>query len=567
MSFVERFSKIAKGGIVFVGNTLGLSKLTNENKAGIEGCIGAFSSLNQNLQVDTFPPGTTLNYLENGSNAELSLSSTADVIYAELIWGGLCKEVNTDITNLIDNSVKFTTPLGEFSISPDNETKNMQSLFPSGNQISFYTRTANVTDLVKNGKSGFYSVSQVPSIMIPSESTNFSTMHAGWTMAVVFKDETQPIKKLNLWVGSPYLLDSSQNADIEVSGFKIPSSHPYFIRLWTSVQEGDAVISGDKLLFGQNSNSMHELHTQNNPADNFFCSQINDENGNLKTSGTHGTRNHIPHSKTNVEAGRQGWDITAVNAVDKLQPNNSTATIRYITQGDAYMPNATAVEFETQGAVLTIQKSANKTSASTNEEIEYTIQISNQGNLDATNLLLEDVMPCQFVLTPNSITINGTAHSGSFPIQIDTLQSQANVEIRFSGSFAQLPEENPFSNIATLTYQHSPDETSLISENEKSNTVEILIIKKEVTIEKKTNRNFTTSKETIEYTISVTNSSSVPLNNVFFMDPIPLDTAFIVGSVLVDGRPYVNYNPGAGFNLGEILPNQTYNISFKVRTL
>lgn len=71
MAFIQRFSSITRGGIVFIGNTLGLSKLTNANQPGIQGSIGAFTSLNNGLVVNNFPAGTTLNYLQNGSSAIL----------------------------------------------------------------------------------------------------------------------------------------------------------------------------------------------------------------------------------------------------------------------------------------------------------------------------------------------------------------------------------------------------------------------------------------------------------------------------------------------------------------
>ena len=68
MAFIKRYSDIRRGGIVFTGNTLGLSKLTNATSAGVQGSIGAFTSLNPALQVSNFPLGTTLNYLQNGGD-------------------------------------------------------------------------------------------------------------------------------------------------------------------------------------------------------------------------------------------------------------------------------------------------------------------------------------------------------------------------------------------------------------------------------------------------------------------------------------------------------------------
>lgn len=59
MPFIQRYSDVKKGGIVFTGNTLGLSKASNQNAPGTEGSIGAFTSLNPALQVSSFPAGTT----------------------------------------------------------------------------------------------------------------------------------------------------------------------------------------------------------------------------------------------------------------------------------------------------------------------------------------------------------------------------------------------------------------------------------------------------------------------------------------------------------------------------
>ena len=64
MAFIQRYSAIRKGGIIFTGNTLGLSKINNANRAGVTGSIGAFTSLNTALAVATFPNGTILDYRE-----------------------------------------------------------------------------------------------------------------------------------------------------------------------------------------------------------------------------------------------------------------------------------------------------------------------------------------------------------------------------------------------------------------------------------------------------------------------------------------------------------------------
>lgn len=103
MSLILRYSDIKTGGITFIGNTLGLSKRSNLNLSGTLGSIGAFTSLDNTLQVNTFPLGTTLNYLQNGSQAELTLPAGSSVLYAELIWGGLYQSTANNISNISNN--------------------------------------------------------------------------------------------------------------------------------------------------------------------------------------------------------------------------------------------------------------------------------------------------------------------------------------------------------------------------------------------------------------------------------------------------------------------------------
>ena len=132
MAFIQRFSTIDRGGIRFIGNTLGLSKQINTTNAGIQGSIGAFASLS-NLQVPTFPVGTTLNYLSNGSNALLNLPVASTILYAELVWGGLYKSQTQNISNLIDNNITFNIYNQSYSVSPDPLTS--QTFIIPYNQI------------------------------------------------------------------------------------------------------------------------------------------------------------------------------------------------------------------------------------------------------------------------------------------------------------------------------------------------------------------------------------------------------------------------------------------------
>ena len=80
---------------------------------------------------------------------------------------------------------------------------------------------------------------------------------------------------------------------------------------------------------------MLQLHySPRNPANNFFQSQICNDIGELDTTGTFGDLNQPLGIALAVR--RQGWDITNVNASASLVNNQTSATVRFVTNGDGY---------------------------------------------------------------------------------------------------------------------------------------------------------------------------------------------------------------------------------------
>ena len=150
IAFIKRFFDIKKGNIIFIGNTLGLSKFNNLNQAGLQGSIGAFTSLNTSLKINDFPFGTTLDYTKNSSSAILTLPSNSSILYAELIWGGLYKSSVNNISSLINVPVSFTTPSTTQNITPDTITAQNFSILINNINLGFYKRSANVTNLIQN---------------------------------------------------------------------------------------------------------------------------------------------------------------------------------------------------------------------------------------------------------------------------------------------------------------------------------------------------------------------------------------------------------------------------------
>lgn len=564
MSLILRYSDIKKGGITFVGNTLGLSKRDNLDQSGTLGSIGAFTSLDNSLQVNTFPLGTTLNYLQNGSNAILSLPAGSSVIYAELIWGGLYRSSVNDISALLNNAITFTTPLGSNSVLSDVATRQNFVIPSQGITIGFYVRTAVVTNLVAAALNGTYSVSGVPALIEAIDSRTNETNHAGWTLAVVYENAGQNLRNLSLWTGGVVVSPETGSTDTTITGFLTPPVLPISGKIFVSSGEGDAVLGGDQMLFGATTSSLTALSGPNNPVNNFFASQINDDNGILKTSGTFGTRNANAFAGTNTSACRQGWDITAVDVSNNLTTNQNTAAIRLTTNQDLYVPNALALQIDSLGANLVATKSVDKSFAEIGEEIEYTITVQNNGSLQATNATFVDAIPFGLTLVPGSITVDGVAQPDTLPIDLGDIDAGQTKTIIFKVVANSIPLSNPVFNIAKIDYSFQPFTGFIVDTSTNSNIVSTYIIDVDAVITKSVDKAFAVKGEVLTYTSEVKNTGSIPLVNFIFQDNIPAGTSFVNGSVQIDGISFPAYNPQTGFPLSNLVPLQSTTIQFKV---
>ena len=103
----------------------------------------------------------------------------------------------------------------------------------------------------------------------------------------------------------------------------------------------------DSLRFGPVSNlnlDEFRLSGPNNPVVNFFASQINGDDGRLDTRGTFGDRNN--DFRGTFDGGRQGWDITNVDASAQLIPGQTAAFAQGTAERDDFFINALAMQID-----------------------------------------------------------------------------------------------------------------------------------------------------------------------------------------------------------------------------
>lgn len=427
MALIRRYAATINGAITFTGNTLGLADLSTGTYY-----IGAFLTTDTTKQVSGFPPGTTTNWTENKSAAILRFTSSAEVQYAELIWGGT---TDASVNGSLNNPIDFITPNGTVSLAPDPATAQQ-----NGN---FYVRSADVTNLVKAAEDGMYAVGKVP-----------ATLGAvGWTLAVAYKDATMTSRNITFFVNDTLIYNGSPQS-VEITDFGTPTTGPVNARLLVTAMQGDTTLVGDQFLFGPTDSTLQAMSGPNNPASNFFATQINDDNGNLDTSGTAGNLNPAMSGSNGVV--RYGWDITNVDASSVMIHSQNRAVARFTSNSDAYLISGLAIQIDVDSPKIEMEKAVDLSEAKVRDVVTYTVLLVNTKEIEARNAVWTDMLPAELQFVPGSIRVDGVPQPSSDPttgVLLGTLGLDEPVEITFQAKVVNIPSDEIIENVASLVYE------------------------------------------------------------------------------------------------------------------
>ena len=557
---MNRFTTTVTGAVTFTGNTLGLSP-TSPAPGNNFGTIDVFTTVNTSLQVPGFPAGTTNDWPLNSSSAILNLPAGSSVLYAELVWAGTYRTDTEDVTAFLNDDITFTTPVGTFSVAPDPATAQQGSV---GKQF-YYSRSANVTNLVSAAGAGTYTTGAVPAARTSADST--ISRSVGWTLEVVYQNASLPLRNLSVYAGQEIIEASSPPVDATISGFATPATGVVTGRVLVTVQEGDSNISGDQLRFGPNPNATVALFGPRNPANNFFQSQICNDFGELDTTGTFGDLNQPLGIALAVR--RQGWDITNVDASSSLVNNQTSATVRFVTNGDGYAAAGFGVQIDATGPIINPVKSVDKAVAGIGDILTYTITVPNTGTGSADNVVLQDSIPNGTTFIAGSVTVGGVTQPSANPangINLGTIPNNTQRIVTFQVRITSFPNPNPIPNRAMASYQFRPFVGSPpITSTSSSNTVQTTVNQATISMQKSVDLQTATLNDVLTYTVNVTNNGNVTANNVIFVDSIPAGTTFVPNSVTVNGIARPGANPASSINLGSINASQTTVVRFQVR--
>lgn len=429
--YIRRFTTNTQGNLVFTGNTLMLSKKDNGNN----GTGGVFVTTDTTMQVPTYPAGTTDDWRLSHTQFQLNLPPDAEVLHAEIIWGGNYNYYETNLEEYISKPIDFFTPSNtKAEITPDPITASRSD---DGDKFYNYINSQNVTALVASSGSGTYGCGNIPAITKDFYNTN---TYAGCTLAVAYRSDKEISRNLTIFVGHEVVnQNSGRDSTIsEVSGFITPPSGTIDGSIFISAQEGDSLIPGDQFLFGRSENELTALEGNNNLKDNFFASQINDSQGNIDTSGLFGDSNLSVTDSQIIPGMRHGWDITTVPVGQTLQNNQRSAFAQGTSRGDGYIINALGIALEIKAPKFNPQLSGDIIgNGCIGEPLNYTMTIMNTGTGNSINTNARINVPSGTRLKQGSVrqnnqpveVVNDTVALGTILAGSEIIELQYQLEV------------------------------------------------------------------------------------------------------------------------------------------
>ncbi|MBX3129886.1 MAG: DUF11 domain-containing protein [Polyangiaceae bacterium] len=390
-----------RGDFVLLGNTLG-HECAAGTPAPLVGTVGGCGTNTADSAPDVFwradapangqaQANNAITIAQARSTSVLALPAGATVEYARLYWAGT-RTAGADNTVTLDRVGGFTQAL------------TAQACLTNAN--ASYQCTVDVTALVQTNGAGAYRLSgmEVNELVNVNSNNNF----AGWFMVVFYEDFTQPPRNLALFDGLDVVASGSpQNATL--SGFLVPNAG-FDAKLGVVAMEGDNTLVGDALRFGTGVlGPANDLSNALNPANNFFNSTRSTLGVGTSLAGD------LPRL-TGTAQSMSGIDLDVVDITGRVTAGQTSANIQALSTGDVYYLSAFITSISTfkpdfTGSEKTVLD-VNGGEVLAGDELEYTINVVNNGNDTAVGLVIADALPLGVTYKPGSIEIISGANAG-----------------------------------------------------------------------------------------------------------------------------------------------------------
>ncbi|MCG8828005.1 T9SS type B sorting domain-containing protein [Tenacibaculum dicentrarchi] len=315
----------------------------------------------------------------SSSSATLSLPdpNCSRVVYAGLYWAGVYNGSSDDY-----RKVKLKLPSSSTYIDIIADPNNREIL---SSTTRSYTCFKDITALVQaeSNPNGVYTAANILATEGKAAGTGSA---AGWTMIVVYENESETRKNISIFDG--YADVTNTEVEVPYSGFKtIPTGNVKAEQIIGAL-EGDRRRGNDKYEFKDKNGNYNPLSNNLNPANNFFNNSITIYDSYLTGKNPESTNTF-------------GFDVDQIkikNPGNSVIDNNQTsADVKFTSRGDFYYPFLSAMSIEVIEPEIKLVKTAvDATNLPITSEVAlggeayYNITFQNIGTDNAKNTVIVD---------------------------------------------------------------------------------------------------------------------------------------------------------------------------------
>ncbi|MEB3346600.1 OmpA family protein [Aquimarina gracilis] len=413
-----------RGDFKFVSNTI-LGKVSNDDGSGIFDPNKSYNDggLNNQFQmgfIDIDNDPTTF----NSSSADLIIDAECNSIkHVGLYWTAAYADENRqhDIT-----SVKIKYPgHNTYSTITDGEIihdyyNDEKSLFK---QYSCYKDITKEVLSLKNPL-GTYTLANIPATTseVNNDPKLGNGLTGGWTMVVIYEDDTKPRKRFYVYDGFVNIDSRAKPVAFSFDNFQTIPNGAVHGKIGVIAFEGDKGIRGDRFqVMSNETNKYKSLADGTNPMNNFFNANITENGRNVKT--------RVPASQNTLGYDADLFEIK--NIRNSIIGNNQTeAKFRLSTDNDGYSVMAVAFSvdiYEPAIHIIKRSKYADNTYVhpedvlAPKQQITYNLTVYNDGNDDAKNTVIKDILPKNVIFSEKSLELPSKKIKTKFDEETRTL--------------------------------------------------------------------------------------------------------------------------------------------------
>ncbi len=398
-----------KGDFKFVSNTI-LGKVSNDDGSGVFDPNKSYNDGGLNNQfkmgfIDIDNDPSTF----NSSSADLIIDSNCNSIkHVGLYWTAAYADEDRkhDIT-----SIKIKYP-GQKSYSNITGAQVIHDYYNDEKSLFHqYSCYKDITQEVLNldNPLGTYTVANIPATTteVNDDATLGNGLAGGWTMVVIYQDDKKPRKRFYVYDGFVNIDSKAKPVAFSFDNFQTIPNGAVHGKIGVIAYEGDKGIRGDRFqVMSNETNRYKSLADGTNPMNNFFNANITENGKNVRT--------RVPASQNTLGYDADLFDIK--NIRNSIIGNNQTeAKFRLLTDNDGYSVMAVAFSVEIYEPAIHILKRSKHTAnnnyirpediISPKQEITYKLTVYNDGNDDAKNTVIKDILPKNVTFVKESLVL------------------------------------------------------------------------------------------------------------------------------------------------------------------